>query len=609
MCGIFGVVGSDHPTDDVLTGLERLEYRGYDSAGIATIHNGNIDVTRRVGKLLNLKQAFIENPFTAGSSLAIGHTRWATHGEPTTENAHPHMSEKCAVVHNGIIENYQEIKDKLIAKGHIFKSETDTEVLPILISENLKNGMNELDAVIKTLNQVEGAFALGVVFNKTPNTLFAARRGSPLLAGRGNGTNYIASDAIALAPFTNKITYLDNDDIAVISTDEIKIYRPDGKTIIRQENIVDVSASITGKDGYRHFMLKEIHEQPHAISKTLEAYLSDNHQDIILPNMPFNLADIAQINLIACGTSSYAAMVARYWFEELADTPVNVDVASEFRYRKPPFIKNSLSIFISQSGETADTLAGLELAKEQNQHTLGLVNVPTSTIAREASGVLTTFAGPEIGVASTKAFTTQLVVLALFAIKLAEAKGKLDDKTRHSLLQALIQTPQRMMQILDKENEILEMAEAIAPATSALYLGRNSLFPIAQEGALKLKEISYIHAEGAAAGEMKHGLIALVDEKMPIIALATGGALLEKTLSNIHEVQARKGRVYLLSDKTAADTAGEMSGGKFITPDAHPFVAPILMALPVQLLAYHVAVIKGTDVDQPRNLAKSVTVE
>lgn len=609
MCGIFGVIGAKTPVQDVLEGLGRLEYRGYDSAGVATVSNGAIAMTRSMGKLQSLRDKLSATPLPDSSPIAIGHTRWATHGEPSETNAHPHQGPDCAVVHNGIIENYQPLKEALTSEGFVFQSQTDTEVVPMLISKFIKEGKGKLDAVVETLNKVEGAFALGIVFNDDPDTLFAARRGSPLLTGHGDTQNYIASDAIAVAPFTQKVTYLENDDVAVLTSDSVKFYDKTGTQVERAHKIVNTSAEATGKDGFRHFMLKEIHQQPQVMTKILDHYLDDQHKDINLPEMPFNLADIEQLNFVACGTSCYAAMVARYWFEELAHTQVNVDVASEFRYRNPPLNLNGLSIFISQSGETADTLAGLELVKGAGQHSLGLVNVPTSTIARDADSMLELLAGPEIGVASTKAFTAQLMVLALLAIKMAEAKGHLDATKRQELISHLVKVPAQMMQVLDHASELEAMAETIAPATSALYLGRGALFPLALEGALKLKEISYIHAEGAASGEMKHGLIALVDDKMPIVALANSGPLLDKTISNVQEVMARKGCMYLIADKNAADAAGEMNGGTFTVPETSPFVAPMLQALPIQLLAYNVAVLKGTDVDQPRNLAKSVTVE
>ena len=611
MCGIFGVTGAHEPVKDTLEGLARLEYRGYDSAGIATNLNGKTVTERSVGKLQALRAALENAPAMNGAGVAVGHTRWATHGGPTVENAHPHQVGRWVVVHNGIIENHQQLKKELAQNGRTFASETDTEVVPALLAHYSNKGLAPEEAVNKTLARLEGAFALGMYTSDNPHTLYAARRGSPLLVGHGEGErkgqNYLASDAIAVAPFTTRVTYLEPGDMAEITPEKVTVYA-NGAEVKRTPQVVDSNHIQAGKEGYRHFMLKEIHEQPHVVSRTLEAYLNDDHSEIVLPEMPFALADISQLNFVGCGTSYFAAMVARYWFEELAGVPVNVDIASEFRYRKPPLLEGGLSVFISQSGETADTLAGLELAKE-TQHTLGIVNVPTSSIAREAEVYLKTHAGPEIAVASTKATVTQLVTLALLAIKMAEEKGRLTPAKRAELLAALVQMPTRMTQLLSETKNLQKLAEPLAKASSAIYLGRGPLYPIALEGALKIKEISYIHAEGAAAGEMKHGLIALVDENLPIIALAHKGELMEKTLSNIREVAARHGQIYLVADKQTADEITDINPHIIPVPDAHPFVMPLLMLLPVQLLAYYVAVLKGTDVDQPRNLAKSVTVE
>lgn len=607
MCGIFGVTGADNPVEDTLSGLARLEYRGYDSAGIATSLNGKIMTERAVGKLQSLRDALENSPLKNGAGVGLGHTRWATHGAPNKANAHPHQVGRWVVVHNGIIENHQSLRKELGEKGQAFASQTDTEVVPALLEQFSAEGCSAKEAVEKTLARLEGAFALGMYNADAPEFLYAARRGSPLLVGHGSKENYLASDAIAVSPFTTKVTYLEPGDLAEISPGKITIYA-DGAEVKRTPQVVDSNHIQAGKEGFRHFMLKEIHEQPHVVSRTLEAYLNDDHSQIVLPEMPFRLADISRLNFVGCGTSYFAAMVARYWFEDLAGVPVNVDIASEFRYRKPPLLEGGLSVFISQSGETADTLAGLELAKE-TQHTLGVVNVPTSSIARESEVYLKTHAGPEIAVASTKATVTQLVVLALLAIKMAEEKGRISPEKRAELLQALVQMPTRMAQFLSDTQNLETLAEPLAKARSAIYLGRGSLYPIALEGALKIKEISYIHAEGAAAGEMKHGLIALVDENLPIIALAHKGELMEKTLSNIREVAARHGQIYLVADKHTADEMADINPHIIPVPDTHPFVMPLLMLLPVQLLAYQVAVLKGTDVDQPRNLAKSVTVE
>mgnify|MGYP006270489739 CR=1 FL=1 len=608
MCGIFGVTGVENPVQETLEGLARLEYRGYDSAGIATNLNGQIATERAVGKLQALRDALGASQAAHGAGAAIGHTRWATHGAPTQNNAHPHQVGRWVVVHNGIIENHQALKKEMQDAGVKFASETDTEVVPALLEHFSKAGDDARVAVQKTLGRLEGAFALGMYTTDAPETLFAARKGSPLLVAHGAERNYLASDAIAVAPFTSKVTYLQNGDMAQITPQSVTVYNEKGQQATRLQQVVDSNQALAGKDGYRHFMLKEIHEQPHVVSRTLEAYLTDDHSDIALPEMPFDLATLPQLNLVACGTSYYAAMVARYWFEELAGVPVNVDVASEFRYRNPPLPEGGLSVFISQSGETADTLASLELAKEK-QRSLGLVNVPTSSIAREAEVMLKTHAGPEIGVASTKAFTTQLVVLALLAIKTAEARGCISPKQRRTYLQALNTLPTRMLEVLSDSSTYEDHADDIAQATSALYLGRGALYPIALEGALKIKEVSYIHAEGAAAGEMKHGLIALVDDNLPIIALAQSGPLLEKALSNVREVAARHARIFLIGDKNVEQAASDISATFIQVPEADPMTTPLLMTLPVQLLAYYVAVRKGTDVDQPRNLAKSVTVE
>lgn len=609
MCGIFGVIGSKTPSADVLEGLTRLEYRGYDSAGIACVEDNALAVRRSVGKLSSLRDTLYQKPLSDKNGIAIGHTRWATHGAPNEANAHPHANDTCAVVHNGIIENYLDLRTQLGKSGYNFQSETDTEVLPALIRQHMKAGKGELGAVIETMKSVNGAFALGITFADNKNSIIAARRGSPLLVGLGDNVSYIGSDAIALAPFTNRVVYLENDDVAVLTTKGVTVYNLEGRQVERPVKVVDVSSAMAGKNGYRHFMLKEIHEQPTVIGQTLNAYTSSDHSEILLPEMPFDLAAIPQITLVACGTSYHAGLVAKYWFEQLAGVPVNIDVASEFRYRQPPLVKGGLGIFISQSGETADTLAALEYSKENHQHVVGLVNVPTSSIARMSDVILSTKAGPEIGVASTKAFTTQLTVLALLALKTAQAKGRMNNDAVREHLQALAELPSRLTTLLDREGEIEAMADEFVAATSSLFLARGQLCPIALEGALKLKEISYIHAEGYAAGEMKHGPIALIDEQVPVVVIAPWNNLFEKTLSNLREVEARKGRIYLFTDRHGAHEAQQVSGNMFISPDAHPFVQPILQTVPLQLLAYHVAVKKGTDVDQPRNLAKSVTVE
>ena len=610
MCGIIGVIGKESPSIQVLEGLKRLEYRGYDSAGIASLENGFIDLRRRPGKLSALEALMAEKPLADGDKAAIGHTRWATHGEPNETNAHPHLSKHCAVVHNGIIENYKDLRTKLVAEGMDFKSDTDTETVPMLISRHMDEGKDTLGAVIQTMKEVEGAFTLGILFNADKDHIIAARRGSPLVIGLANGATYMGSDALALAPFTNKVIYLENDDVAVLSATGAEVYTLDGQKAERPVVTVDVSDALTGKNGYRHFMLKEIHEQPTVVGETLTAYLNASRTEIAFGEAAdVDLSKATQVTIVACGTSYYAGCVAKYWLEELAGIPVNVDIASEFRYRQPPLVDGGVCVFISQSGETADTLAALEYCKAAGQTIMSIVNVAASSIARESHAVLQTKAGPEIGVASTKAFTTQLMVLALLAIETGRQKGKLSADKVKDLIHALAEVPARMTTILDMDSNIQRMAENIIHARSALYLGRGNLFPIALEGALKLKEISYIHAEGYAAGEMKHGPIALIEEGVPVVTISPWNSLFEKTVSNMQEVAARKGSVYLITDKKGAAAAGDVNGGTLVLPDAHPFVQPILCTLPIQMLAYHVAVMKGTDVDQPRNLAKSVTVE
>lgn len=610
MCGIVGVIGSKTATDDVLKGLKRLEYRGYDSAGIASLNDDGVTVRKSAGKIKNLEAVLSTKPFKNTNSIAIGHTRWATHGEPTEKNAHPHTADPVAVVHNGIIENYLSIKKNLSKKGMTFYSETDSETLPALISDYIKQGENELDAVIKTVNQVEGAFAFGAIFKNNPNILIATRRSAPLVIGLGEGKNYIGSDTIALGSYTNKFIFLENDDIAVLTSKNVEIYNAQGEKIIRPVKTVDINNATTSKGHYPHFMLKEIYEQPDVISKTLSAYLSDDLTDIIIPDLPIDLASVPQITIVACGTSWHAGLVGKYWLERYTRIPVNVDVASEFRYRNPPLTKGGVTLLISQSGETADSLAALEHIKKCGQHVLAVVNVPESSIDREADVSFYTHAGPEISVASTKAFTTQLTVLALITLKIAEQKGLMTKAEQLELLKALKELPNRMNIIDALSEQCKEVAHSFIDVHSSLYLGRDIMYPLALEGALKLKELSYIHAEGLAAGEMKHGPIALIEKNVPVVFASPYDALFEKTLSNLKEVEARKGEVILFTDYKGKEKAGENDTRTVITlPDVPDFIAPILYCLPMQLLAYHTAVLKGTDVDQPRNLAKSVTVE
>ena len=606
MCGIVGIIGKAEVAPLLVEGLKRLEYRGYDSAGIATLVNGHIDRRRAQGKLVNLENLLKTNPVTG--TIGIGHTRWATHGIPNEANAHPHATKYAAVVHNGIIENYQELRAELIAAGQVFESDTDTEAVVQLLSFYLKQGDAPEVATSKTLKRLQGAFALGIIFAGRQDMMIAARQGSPLAIGYGDGEMYLGSDALALAPLTQKLSYLADGDWAILTGHGVTIYDASGAEVKREVRQTAYSGAMIGKGEYRHFMHKEIYEQPQVIGETLNTMLNPSSRTITLKEIPFALDGIEKVTIIACGTSYYAGMVAKYWIEQLARIPVEIDIASEFRYRAPAMAKGGLALFISQSGETADTLAALRYCRSQGQHILSLVNVPESTIARESDAALLTQAGPEIGVASTKAFTTQLVALACLSLALAKAKKAIDHATEARLSQALASVPARVADFLAHDAQLRQIAEDISSARDVLYLGRGTAYPIALEGALKLKEISYIHAEGYAAGELKHGPIALIDEKVPVIVIAPSDELYDKTASNVQEVVARGGKVIFLSDKAGVARLGV----KAVTvelPDVDPFVAPILYAIPVQLLAYHVAVAKGTDVDQPRNLAKSVTVE
>jgi glucosamine--fructose-6-phosphate aminotransferase (isomerizing) len=607
MCGIIGIVGKKQVTPMLLKGLKQLEYRGYDSAGVATLVDGQIRRLRAEGKLINLRKRLEAKPLSG--TTGIGHTRWATHGIPNERNAHPHATDRVAVVHNGIIENFQELRHELEGEGCKLASDTDTEVVAHLITKYLDQGFSPQEATSTALKRLDGAFALAIIFAGRPDLLIGARRGSPLAIGYGKGEMYLGSDALALAPLTQRISYLEDGDWVVIDGTGTYVFDAGDQPMEREVRLTALSGAAAGKGEYRHFMLKEIYEQPQVIGDTLHAFVNPAKLSITLPDLPFSLDDISKVTLIACGTSFYAATVAKYWFEQIARVPVEVDVASEFRYREAPMPEKGLAIFISQSGETADTLAALRYSREQGQHVLSVVNVPESTIARESDMILRTNAGPEIGVASTKAFTTQLVVLACLSIALARARGAIDRTRENNLVVALTEVPARAAEVLNHDQRLKELAREVSEARDVLYLGRGTSYPIALEGALKLKEISYIHAEGYAAGEMKHGPIALIDETVPVIVIAPSDQLFEKTASNMQEVIARKGRVIFLSDKVGAKRLGGLAAATIALPTVDPFVAPILYAIPVQLLAYHVAVIKGTDVDQPRNLAKSVTVE
>ena len=607
MCGIIGIIGKDPVAGPLLDALKRLEYRGYDSAGIATLINGGIERRRAEGKLENLVSRIQSEPI-AGTT-GIGHTRWATHGVPNEKNAHPHATKSVAVVHNGIIENFQVLRDELAAVGHVLASDTDTEVVVHLITLGLERGDTPAEATKAALARLEGAFALGIVFAGEDDLMIAARQGSPLAIGIGDGEMYLGSDAIALAPLTSRIMYLEDGDWAVINAESVTVYGEDGRKAAREVRETELSGDIIGKGGYEHFMLKEIYEQPQVIGDTLHSFVNPAQRSITLPDFSFDPAEATKFTLIACGTSYYACLVAKYWLETLARVPVEADIASEFRYRGAAMPEGGLAVFVSQSGETADTLAALRYAKDQGQKILSVVNVPESTIARESDAVLHTNAGPEVGVASTKAFTTQLTVLGCLAIRVAKARGAIDAETEARLVGALTEVPARAAEVLNHDERLRELAEEIAKARDVLYLGRGTSYPIALEGALKLKEISYIHAEGYAAGEMKHGPIALIDDGVPVIVIAPTDDLFEKTASNIAEVMARNGRVIFFSDTRGEKRLAGETAVTIALPEVDPFVTPILYAIPVQLLAYHTAVIKGTDVDQPRNLAKSVTVE
>lgn len=607
MCGIIGIVGHSDVAARLVDGLRRMEYRGYDSAGICTADDGKLTRRRAEGKLGALVEELAENP--ASGSTGIAHTRWATHGAPVEKNAHPHATPHVALVHNGIIENFKELRDELRADGRTFESETDTEVVVHLISRRIEQGRSPEDAVAEVLPRLRGAFALAIAFRDHPNMLIGARLGSPLVVGYGEGEMYLGSDALALAPLTQQIAYLEEGDWVTITKDSASIRDLDGNTVERAVQASGATAAMIEKGNYNHFMQKEIFEQPTVVAQTLRSYLRPGEQRVALPQIDFDISAINRVTIVACGTSYYAAMVAKYWFEQFARVPVDIDFASEFRYREPVLPEGGLALFISQSGETADTLAALRHCREQGQVIAAVVNVPTSSMAREADLLLPTHAGPEIGVASTKAFTCQLAVLAALSAHLAVKKGLMDRAEEAEVVQHLLEAPACLNAALDHDEDIASMAHLIAPARDVLYLGRGADFPLALEGALKLKEISYIHAEGYASGEMKHGPIALIDDTVPVIVLAPSGPLFEKTVSNMQEVQARGGKVVLISDKAGIKQAGEDCMAVIEMPKVHPLIAPLVYAVPVQLLAYHVAVAKGTDVDQPRNLAKSVTVE
>jgi glucosamine--fructose-6-phosphate aminotransferase (isomerizing) len=607
MCGIIGIIGKAPVTPLLMEALKRLEYRGYDSAGVATLVNGHIERRRAEGKLVNLEAKLAEKPLPG--TIGIGHTRWATHGKPSERNAHPIATDRVAIVHNGIIENFQELKDELVAEGKRFESDTDTEVVAQLLTLYLEQQMSPQAAMSKAMTRLRGAFALVALFGGRHDLLIGARRGSSLAVGYGDGAMYIGTDALALAPFTKRVSYLEDDDWVVLNANGAVIYH--GTTEVRRAiGESGISDAMMGKGNYRHFMLKEIFEQPAVIGDTLQTYLDPSTRSVSLPELPFDWNKVSRITMTACGTAYYACLVAKYWFESLARLPVETEVASELRYREPPMVEGGVCIAVSQSGETVDTLAALRYAKSNRQTILSVVNAPESAIARESDIVLPTLAGPEIGVASTKAFTTQLVVLLSAAIAAGRARGVLARADEERLALALIELPARLNEAINMEADYERISqEILAEARDVLYMGRGSSFPIALEGALKLKEISYIHAEGYAGGEMKHGPIALIDENVPVVVVAPTDAIFDKIASNFEQVKARGGRLVLLSDKAGNARLGRHAAASIVLPTVDPVVAPILYTVPVQLLAYYTAVAKGTDVDQPRNLAKSVTVE
>jgi glucosamine--fructose-6-phosphate aminotransferase (isomerizing) len=607
MCGIVGIVGKEVVAQRLFDGLKRLEYRGYDSAGICTIDGGDLARRRAEGKLDNLARELSREPL--GGTIGIAHTRWATHGAPTVDNAHPHIVGPVAIVHNGIIENFKPLREELIADGRKFNSETDTEVVAHLVAREVEGGAAPQDAVATVLPRLQGAFAIAFLFRDHPDLIIGARMGAPLTVGYGDGENYLGSDALAVAPWTQRIAYLDEGDWAIVRRDSIEIFDRENEPVEREIVESGASAASVEKGNYRHYMQKEIFEQPIVVAQTLQSYVRPFEGEVALPTGDLDLSSIGRVTIVACGTSFYAGMVAKYWIERFARVPVDIDVASEFRYRQPVLEPGGLALFISQSGETADTLAALRHARSEQQRIAVVVNVPTSSMAREADLLLPTHAGPEIGVASTKAFTCQLAVLAALSANLARAKGRLTREEEQDIVAHLQEAPAALNAALGHDDDIAAMAHLIAPARDVLYLGRGPDYPLALEGALKLKEISYIHAEGYAAGEMKHGPIALIDEAVPVIVLAPSGPLFEKTVSNMQEVRARGGKIVLISDSKGLEEAGEGCIATIEMPEVHPLIAPLVYAVPVQLLAYHVAVAKGTDVDQPRNLAKSVTVE
>jgi glutamine---fructose-6-phosphate transaminase (isomerizing) len=607
MCGIVGILGREDVAGRLFEGLKRLEYRGYDSAGIATIHDGRIERRRASGKLVHLGEKLAAEPLPG--TIGIAHTRWATHGAPTEDNAHPHQAGRVVVIHNGIIENFRPLREELVADGRAFRSQTDTEVVAHLIDRAYDETGDPVAAVRAILPRLHGAFAFAILFEDHPDLLIGARLGSPLVVGQGDGESYLGSDALSLAPLTQRIAYLEEGDWVVIRPGATQVYDVDNHPVDRPVTLSGITGALIDKGNHRHFMQKEIYEQPVVVAQTLRSYLRPLEEQVALPDMEFDLSTVERVVIVACGTASYVGMIGKYWIEQFARLPVEVDVASEYRYRDPVLLPGTLGVVVSQSGETADTLAALRHMKAGGVTTAGIINVPTSSMAREVDLLMPTHAGPEIGVASTKAFTCQLAVMAALAVNLARARGRLSAGEEREIVGHLVEVPAAINAALAHDEEIAAMAHTIAAARDVLYLGRGPDYPLALEGALKLKEISYIHAEGYASGEMKHGPIALIDEHVPLIVIAPSGPLFDKTISNMQEAQARGAQVVLISDAEGLARAGDEVVATIEMPRVHPLIAPIVYAVPVQLLAYHVAVAKGTDVDQPRNLAKSVTVE
>ncbi|WP_170558514.1 glutamine--fructose-6-phosphate transaminase (isomerizing) [Ruegeria atlantica] len=607
MCGIVGVLGEHEAAPTLVEALKRLEYRGYDSAGIATVNSGTLGRRRAVGKLVNLSDLLVHNPLPGKSG--IGHTRWATHGAPSVANAHPHQAGPVAVVHNGIIENYRELRSELAEHGIDFTTETDTETVALLTAHYLETGLSPVEAAFKTIDRLVGAFALAFLFDGQDDLIVAARKGSPLAIGHGDGEMYVGSDAIALAPLTNRITYLEEGDRAVLTRTSLEIRNEAGELANRETRQINLDHTQTEKNGHKHFMAKEIAEQPVVIADAIRAYLPSGGDQVVLPDADLDFTKLNRLTMVACGTAFYACLTAKYWFEQLAQMPVEVDIASEFRYREPPISDRTAALFVSQSGETADTLAALRYCEGKADKIVSVVNVPESSIARESDIALPIHAGVEIGVASTKAFTCQLSVLLMLALKAAADRGTLTDEELADHYAALRGLPTVLNAALDQNPAIKTSAQRLSEARDVLFLGRGLMYPLAMEGALKLKEISYIHAEGYASGELKHGPIALIDKNMPVVVMAPRDTIFDKTVSNMQEVMARKGKVILVSDDDGIAEAEDGVWSIIRMPYVHPSLAPILYSVPAQLLAYHTAVAKGTDVDQPRNLAKSVTVE